>query len=219
MADQKTKFLTMQSIEEGSTDAILELPLPPEPSMALLTQARNDLLLHIDSLTWDGAGDEGLKKELNRAVKKLVEISVAKHIKVGQLMQAEADAFDKYESIIVDIYGKAYNSGAPETAPPFSYLYTPDNIALDAQKLFHHLLTIAGLKPPIGDEVGIALTTAAADCVVKINRDGRAPTDNERREALQEIRQIVDRAAELVDTPAKPRDPAPKSRKPRRPRA
>lgn len=215
MADPEAKFLTMQSIGDRSTDAILELPLPPEPSMTLLTEARNGLLLHIDWLTWDGAGDEGLEKELKRAVNKLVEISVARQIKIGQQMQADADAFDKYESIIVDIYGKAYNSGAPETAPPFAYLYTPDNIALDAQKLFHHLLTIAGLKPPIADEIGIALTTAAADCVVKINRDGRAPTDNERREAPQQIRLIVDRAAALVDAPAKPKDPAPKSRKPR----
>jgi hypothetical protein len=215
MADPETKFLTTQSLKDRSTDAIFELPLPPDPSMSLLTQARNDLLLHIDSLTWDGAGDEGLEQELDRAVKKLVEISVARQVKMGRLMQADEDAYQKYSSIILDIYGKAYNAGAPETAPPFSYLYTPDNIASDARKIFHHLLIISGLQPPISDEIETALTTAAADCVVKISRDGRAPTDNERREALREIRQIVDRAAALVDAPAKPQGPAPKSRKPR----
>ena len=87
MPKSKPKFLTMEAIEKRSTDAIFDLPLPPIPSMTLLTQARNDLLLHIDSLTWDGAGDPDLDKELDKAVKKLLEISIARHIKGGQMIK------------------------------------------------------------------------------------------------------------------------------------
>jgi hypothetical protein len=183
--------------------------------MTLLTQARNDLLLHIDSLTWDGAGDPDLDKELDKAVKKLLEISVARQMKTGQMIQADTDAYDKYSSIISDIYGKAYNLGAPESAPPFAYLYTPDTIAQDAQNFFHHLLTISGLKPNNTDDIGAAMTAAAADYVIKLSRDGRAPTESERREALVKIRQIVDRAAKLVPEAAIPSDSKPKPRKPR----
>jgi hypothetical protein len=216
MPKTNQKFLTMEALEKRSTDAIFDLPLPPDPSMTLLTQARNDLLLHIDSLTWDGAGDPDLHKELDKAVKKLLEISLARHMKTGQMTQADADAYDKYSSIISDIYGKAYNSGAPESAPPFAYLYTPDTIAQDAQNIFHHLLTISGLKPNNTDDIGTAMTAAAADYVVKINRDGRAPTESDRREALDKIRQIVDRAAKLVLEPTTPPD---SKHKPRGPRA
>jgi hypothetical protein len=206
----------MEAIEKRSTDAIFDLPLPPDPSMTLLTQARNDLLLHIDSLTWDGAGDPDLDKELDKAVQKLLEISVARHIKIGQLSQADADAYDKYSSIISEIYGKAHKSGAPESAPPFAYLYTPDDIAQAAQNFFHHLLTISGLEPHDTHELRGAAITVVADSVVKINRDGRAPTESERREALVKIRQIVDRVAKLV--PEAATSPVPKH-KPRKPRA
>src|SRR5271155_2966253 len=99
MPKSKPKFLTMGAIEKRSTDAIFDLPLPPDPSLTLLTQARNGLLLHIDFLTWDGAGDPDLDKELDKAVKKLLEISIARHIKGGQMIQADADAYDKYSSI------------------------------------------------------------------------------------------------------------------------
>lgn len=205
----------MKAIEKQSTDAIFDLPLPPDPSMTLLTQARNDLLLHIDSLTWDGAGDPDLDKELDKAVKKLLEISVARQVKIDQLSQADADAFEKTKSIISELYGNAYKSGKPETVPPVAYLYAPEDIALDAQNIFHNLLTISGLKPNNTDDIGTAMTAAAADYVVKINCDGRAPNESDRREALDKIRQIVDRAAKLVPEAATPPDPKHKPRKPR----
>jgi hypothetical protein len=214
MADSETKFLTVESIE-NSVFPIFELPLPPEPSMTLLNEARNSLLLLIDSICWDGAGGEGFEEDLDKAVKKLIEISIARQARIGQLSQTDADAYEKYSSIIFDTYGKAHDSGAPETAPPFAYRYTPDTIAHDAQTIFHNLLRISGLNPTDTQDIRAPALAIATECVIKVSRDGRAPTDDERREALQQIRQIVDRAAQLVDTPGKPRDPAPKSRKPR----
>jgi hypothetical protein len=56
---------------------------------------------------------------------------------------------------------------------------------------------------------------AAADYVIKINRDGRAPAESDRRQALDKIRQTVDRVAKLVVDPTPP--PASK-RKPQKPR-
>jgi hypothetical protein len=73
----KSKTLTLEALSE-SYDSIFTLDLPKNPSLELITEARKAALFNIDFVSWHVDTPELLAQELDQAVKKLTEISLAR---------------------------------------------------------------------------------------------------------------------------------------------
>jgi hypothetical protein len=73
----KSKTLTLKALSE-SLDSVFTLELPKNPGLELITEARKAVLFNIDFVSWHVDTPELLAQELDQAVKKLTQISLAR---------------------------------------------------------------------------------------------------------------------------------------------
>lgn len=76
---QLLPILTLKAMEASSWEPALTYPLPENPSTELLAEARSQVVIYLDYAAHDiaTAGDpDEIRKEINRAAARLIEISL-----------------------------------------------------------------------------------------------------------------------------------------------
>jgi hypothetical protein len=96
MTDTPAPELTLEAMKGGSWDAALTLPLPKEPSLKLLDEARSqvlDYLAFASDVLPECADPYGVSLDITSAAERLVEIALerAAAILAGRLQRRVCD--------------------------------------------------------------------------------------------------------------------------------